>query len=451
MANYVSNKIICSEKFFNDYFIDHYYIGEETKEVEPYISFDKLVVDTFSKHDWSNGGPIYYGYGWEYQKKAEGLIELKLQTKYFYPIKAIVKAINLDNSIKWYCVQDNYIYLSKFTYDFYNKKVKEEIIFLDEHFENYLGYILDNGLNKTLNYADDEIWYYSFKPINKWVEWETRSDNDLLERYGKEMYPSTDALLTYRNELKSILDIKAERLVEKYKDLFTVQNIKEQSYVNKKGGRGLGCLEKLYWTRIKIKPDFVKNVTEKIGCVYDGSRNEDYDSIQLLPYDYKINFDSCEKTIYFENDPVEEKSDDYIVINGGRTSFDVKTGNVHPQKAIYSIQPPNIKLFVLCRKSHKGPSWDGEIYNEYEFYKFKNCEKTVYIPKRAVYPSPEEPIEILDDDDSCFDGISDNLKKEIMVGSTIYIGTTLAFKRFLEQIGLLEQPKIEKKVNNSIV
>lgn len=37
MANYVVNKIVCTEKILNEYFIDYYPIDENEKLDEPYI------------------------------------------------------------------------------------------------------------------------------------------------------------------------------------------------------------------------------------------------------------------------------------------------------------------------------------------------------------------------------------------------------------------------------
>lgn len=57
MANYVSNKVICSKKFFDKYFVDPYSLGTESYEYckeHKYISFNKLfeVKNVNEYYDW---------------------------------------------------------------------------------------------------------------------------------------------------------------------------------------------------------------------------------------------------------------------------------------------------------------------------------------------------------------------------------------------------------------
>ena len=42
MANYIVNKIVCTEEILNEYFLDYYPIDENESLREPYISFNKL-------------------------------------------------------------------------------------------------------------------------------------------------------------------------------------------------------------------------------------------------------------------------------------------------------------------------------------------------------------------------------------------------------------------------
>lgn len=64
MSNYVVNKIVCTEKILNEYFIDYYPIDENEKLDEPYISFNKLFgVKSLNKYDEKYGESIYYGWG----------------------------------------------------------------------------------------------------------------------------------------------------------------------------------------------------------------------------------------------------------------------------------------------------------------------------------------------------------------------------------------------------
>ncbi len=66
MANYVSNKVICTKTFFNKYFLDPYSLGKEDYDYckkEKYISFNKLFgVKDVSEYYEKYGEYVDYGY-----------------------------------------------------------------------------------------------------------------------------------------------------------------------------------------------------------------------------------------------------------------------------------------------------------------------------------------------------------------------------------------------------
>ena len=132
MANYVSNKVICSKSFFDKYFLDPYSLGEESYEYckeNKYISFNKLfnVKDVNEYHE-KYGDYIYYGSFYKIKKISDELVEIKFKTKHYYPISAIKKAIEIGHNIVWYCVEENNIYISKFSWR-QNGIVEETLIF----------------------------------------------------------------------------------------------------------------------------------------------------------------------------------------------------------------------------------------------------------------------------------------------------------------------------------
>lgn len=43
MANYVLNKVVCTEKILNEFFIDYYPFEKDEKLKEPYITFNKIL------------------------------------------------------------------------------------------------------------------------------------------------------------------------------------------------------------------------------------------------------------------------------------------------------------------------------------------------------------------------------------------------------------------------
>ena len=200
MANYVVNKIVCTEKILNEYFIDYYPIDENEKLDEPYISFNKLFgVKSLNKYDEKYGESIYYGWGFSYEKNKEGLIEIKFLTKWLYPICAIVKAVEMfKKELTWYACEESKIYLSKFFWD--GENVQENTLYLEdteyeEWAENNEDYI------EGIEYPDDEIWHYNYENRTDWKIW--KSDN-LVKRYF-DQYPAKEYYNEMRNE--SLMDI----------------------------------------------------------------------------------------------------------------------------------------------------------------------------------------------------------------------------------------------------
>ena len=69
MANYIVNKIVCTEEILNEYFLDYYPIDENESLREPYISFNKLFgVKSLSEYKEKYGTYIYYGNGLNLQR-----------------------------------------------------------------------------------------------------------------------------------------------------------------------------------------------------------------------------------------------------------------------------------------------------------------------------------------------------------------------------------------------
>lgn len=183
MANYVSNRVICTKKFFDNYFIDPYSLGEESYEYckkHKYISFNKLFdVKNLDEYYEKYGEYIYYGFFYEMKEISNELVEVKFKTRHNYPILAIKKAIELEHDIIWYCVEENVIYISKFLWE--NNCVKEKVLNIEN--DNFYDWC-DNFDIKPSSTADDTIWYY--EPKNReWIAWEC---DDLIERY-KDNYP----------------------------------------------------------------------------------------------------------------------------------------------------------------------------------------------------------------------------------------------------------------------
>ena len=194
MANYVVNKIVCTEEILNEYFIDYYPIEQNEKLEEPYISFNKLFgVKSLNEYAQKYGEYIYYGWSFSYEKNKEGLIEIKFLTRWLYPIYAIVKSIEMfKDKLIWYACEGNKIYLSKFFWD--GENVQENTLYIENtEYDDWIG---DNqDYIEKIEYPDDEIWHYDYKSRKDWKIW--RSDN-LIKRYF-DQYPAKE----YYNEMQS--------------------------------------------------------------------------------------------------------------------------------------------------------------------------------------------------------------------------------------------------------
>ena len=110
MSNYVANKIICKKKFYEKFFLDLNAFGDveldDYIKTTPYITFNKLYnVKSINEYRDKYGTYIYYGFGHSVKELNNDLVEIKFQTSKYYPICAIKKAIELDNSIVWYAVE----------------------------------------------------------------------------------------------------------------------------------------------------------------------------------------------------------------------------------------------------------------------------------------------------------------------------------------------------------
>lgn len=183
MANYVANKVICTKSFFYKYLLDPCSLGEDDYEYckkHKYISFNKLVnVNDINEYYQKYGTYIDYGYFYTLKEIENNLVEVKFKTRWYYPISAILKAIELEHDIIWYCVEENCIYISKFLWK--NNNVLEEVLDINaDEFDNFY-----NKYNiKCDGLADDIIWY--FKPKNNiWTIWQC---DDLIKKY-KNNYP----------------------------------------------------------------------------------------------------------------------------------------------------------------------------------------------------------------------------------------------------------------------
>ena len=181
MSNYVYNRVTCSKNFFKKYFYDTNPFGD--KEIDnyvkehPYITFNKLFgLNSLNEYMEKYGTYIYYGYGHIYKDIGNDVIEVKFKTRWYYPIYAIIKSIELEHDIIWYACEECVAHISKFSWK--DNKVIEEVAVPDDIF--YDWYYENEDKYEELDDADDLLWYYN---LEKRLNWKICEDNDLIKKY----------------------------------------------------------------------------------------------------------------------------------------------------------------------------------------------------------------------------------------------------------------------------
>ncbi|MCR5663092.1 MAG: hypothetical protein K6G50_13350 [bacterium] len=169
MANYVWNKVVCPKETFEKYFIDKDPFGDGKLPADRQISFNKLFdVKTVDEYLDKIGVCISYSFGCLWQEREDGVFEIKFCTRTEYPIKAIVRTIELSHNTVWYAFEENRIYVSKFYWD---DGVKEDVLLVKD---DYWDWCQNNEeFVDSLDDPDDGVWHYLSTADNKWKNWET--------------------------------------------------------------------------------------------------------------------------------------------------------------------------------------------------------------------------------------------------------------------------------------
>lgn len=337
MANYVVNKIICTEEILNKYFIDYSPIDENEKLEESYISFNKLFgVKTLNEYAEKYGEYIYYGYGFSYEKNEEGLIEIKFLTRYLYPIYAIVKAVEMfKKELVWYTCEENKIYLSEFFWN--GKKVQENTLYLENtEYDEWIS--ANEDYTEKIKYPDDEIWHYNFKNRSDWKIWE--SDN-LIERYlnnypSEQYYNQMHCYTISKEKTKKIVfyDLKGNA---KREEALTKENL---THIN-------GMMTKCYMIDGKEQVGYADSEGTFDKEKYDRSIHDD---IYLWTWD---NLDeNTGKLIGSENEKFNQ------------TFTKIKINEIERIEAVL----------------YSNPRWGGRLTNKFEFIKKENNLEKLEIP-----------------------------------------------------------------------
>lgn len=161
MSNFVSNRIICKKDFLKKYLYDENPAGVLQQSISPIakLSFNHLFsMSTIDEYKAVHGTTIAYDYGVGCMEMDPDFVDIRFQTEKCYPIRAILKAIELDHSIIWMCVEDNYQYISIFQWSSDIDDVKEYIVDLLNS-DKYAAHIEEIG-SMTIHSWDEGLWHY---------------------------------------------------------------------------------------------------------------------------------------------------------------------------------------------------------------------------------------------------------------------------------------------------
>ena len=173
MSNYVWNKVVCSGQTLEKYFLDSDPFGDGKKIEHPYITFNKLFdVKSLDEYEKNIGRTISYSWGTSYKKTENGNYEIKFAIRWDYPIKAIVRAIELDNKLAWYSVEENHLYVSKFYWS--DEKIKEDVLYIEDEYHEWS--MNNNEFEDMIlerDDGDDGVWYFLPNAVGQWRTWES--------------------------------------------------------------------------------------------------------------------------------------------------------------------------------------------------------------------------------------------------------------------------------------
>ena len=184
MANYVYNKVVIPKKVYELYFQDEN--SKQAKNAYSEYNLRKLLpgLTDISKRRYTDNY-IWYNEFHPFIDKGS-TVELYFENRWEYPIRSIVNLFKKcpSEDIKWFCVEENDIYISCFTISSATHKLFEAIYYLDKNkkFDKLLGEFLDNEQIYESKPDFTEIeWYY--KPEDR-PGWQASHTDNLYDFYA---------------------------------------------------------------------------------------------------------------------------------------------------------------------------------------------------------------------------------------------------------------------------
>lgn len=170
MSNYVWHRIVCHKETLEQYFLDSDSPTYHT------ITLNKLFgVKDIDEYKEKYGVPIYYGYSYSWNELPDGLYEIKFCTRWEYPIRAIIRTLELDHDAQWFAVEESDYYVSRF---YWLNGVQEDILFLGDEYEQWYEDHVD--YDNPLDDPDREVWHYLPHSTGTWHNWKS---DDGFARY----------------------------------------------------------------------------------------------------------------------------------------------------------------------------------------------------------------------------------------------------------------------------
>jgi len=91
---------------------------------------------------------------------------MKFCTRWEYPIRAIIRALEVSKDTIWFAVEENHIYVSKF---YWHKGMREDVFLLENEFDQWLEENMD--FEDSLEDPDDGVWHFLPTASGKWQNW----------------------------------------------------------------------------------------------------------------------------------------------------------------------------------------------------------------------------------------------------------------------------------------
>lgn len=186
MSNYSFNRIIIKYKDYEEYLEDYYPYWASKKSEKPFVTFSKVLGP--EDEPWR----IISAEGSLVLDCNNGYMDVRFQTRRFFPIVAAIKLLTLAPDTVWFMTEENYICVTRLgvengeiVEDIYPHDVDDYDRFQCFHWGDETGE--ESEIERNMHPADDLIWYY-FKGNEVWYRIKKR---DLVDTYYSD-YSITD-------------------------------------------------------------------------------------------------------------------------------------------------------------------------------------------------------------------------------------------------------------------